>query len=81
MNIPTKQLKQVGDIICEPLMKIWNEEFIQNKKFPTKLKLADVTPIFKKLQNIFLENYRPVSVLPVVSKMFVEKLFTLPVWL
>ena len=70
MNIPTKQLKQVSDVVCEPLMAVWNEEVIQNKKFPDKLKLADISPIFKKLQKISVENYRPVSVLPVVSKVF-----------
>jgi hypothetical protein len=43
---------------------------ILNKKFPSKLKLADITPLFKKLENIFKENYRPVSLLPVVSKIF-----------
>ena len=37
------------------------------KKILTKLKLAD---IFKKLENIFVQNYIPVSVLPVVSKIF-----------
>ena len=31
MNIPTKQLKQVCDIVCGPLMEIWNEEVIRNK--------------------------------------------------
>ena len=34
------------------------------------LKLADISPIFKKLGSIFVKNYRPVSVLPVVSKLF-----------
>ena len=70
MNIPTKQLKQVCNVVCEPLMEIWNEEVIQNKNFPAKLKLADISPIYKKMQNILVENYRPVSVLPVVSKVF-----------
>ena len=51
-------------------MEIWNEEVIQNKKFPAKLKFADISPIFKKLESIFVKNYRPVSVLPVVSKLF-----------
>ena len=63
LNIPTKQLKQTIDIICEPLRNIWNEEVVQNKKFPTKLKFADITPIFKKLENILVDNYRPVSIL------------------
>ena len=32
--------------------------------------MADVTPIFKKKDKRFVENYRPVSVLPTVSKIF-----------
>ena len=70
MNIPTKQIKQVSDIVCKPLVEIWNEEIIKNKKFPRELKLADISPIFKKLQNSSVKNYRPVSVLPVVSKIY-----------
>jgi hypothetical protein len=70
MNIPTNRLKDVQDIIVEPLTVIWNEEIIENKKFPSKLKLADITPIFKKLDSILRENYRPVSILPVVSKIY-----------
>ena len=70
MNIPPKQLKEVIDIIAEPLRDIWNEEIIGKQKFPDKLKLADVSPIYKKLEAIFTNNYRPISVLPVVSKIF-----------
>ena len=34
------------------------------------LKLADVTPIFKKVDSSDVKNYRPISVLPVMSKVF-----------
>ena len=51
-------------------MNIWNKEIVQSKKFSRKLKLADISPIFKKLENILAENYRPVSILPSVSKVF-----------
>ena len=40
------------------------------KIFPENLKLADVSPIFKKKDKNFVENYRPVSVLPTVSEIF-----------
>ena len=40
----------------------------QKKGFSNDLKLADVTPVLKKEDALFLKNYRPVSVLPVVSK-------------
>ena len=55
MNIPVKLLKQVIDVISEPLMKIWNHEVILNKTFPTKLKLADISPIYKKMESIMLK--------------------------
>ena len=70
MNIPPKQLKEVMNIIDKPLQGIWNSEILVNKKFPSKLKLADISPIHKKLQTVLKSNYRPVSVLPVVSKIF-----------
>ena len=70
LNIPTKMLKEVKDEVAKPLAQIWNEEVIRNKKFPSKLKLADITPLFKKLETVLKENYRPVSLLPVVSKIF-----------
>ena len=70
MNITPKLLKETLEIIVEPLVNIWNDEVIHNKKFPSKLKCADLTPIFKKLDSTLKENYRPVSILPVVSKIF-----------
>ena len=69
-NISSEQLKKVIDIVSEPLMHIWNNEIVQNKIFPANLKLADISPIFKKLKNTLVDNYRPVSVLPTVSKIF-----------
>lgn len=41
--------------------------------FPDKLKLAKVVPIYKSDNKHFLENYRPISILSVFSKIF-EKL-------
>ena len=51
-------------------MKIWNNEIVRNKIFPKNLKVADITPIFKKEDSTLAKNYRPVSVLPVISKIF-----------
>ena len=33
-------------------------------------KLANVTPVFKKDARILKNNYRPVSILPILSKLF-----------
>ena len=55
--------------MCNPVLaNIWNEEILLNKNFPENLKLADVTPIFKKKDKTFAENYRPVNVLLTASK-------------
>ena len=40
--------KAVSDIFNHFLAEIWSNEIISKKIFPTKLKLADVTPVFKK---------------------------------
>ena len=69
-NIATRRLKDVSDICSPILANIWNEEILLNKIFPENLKLADVSPIFLKKDQTFVENYRPLSVLPTVSKIF-----------
>ena len=38
--------------------------------FPGRLKIAKVTPIFKKDNKMLICNYKPISVLPVISKVF-----------
>ena len=68
-NIPTKILKQNVDICCPVLYKLVVEAF-QTGVFPDELKLADITPTYKKEDPTNTKNYRPISVLPTVSKIF-----------
>ena len=49
------------------LINVWNIEIVNQHKFSDNLKLADVTPVFKKDDANLTKNYRPVSVLPIVS--------------
>ena len=42
----------------------------ENDKFPNCLKLANITPVFKYGPRTSKNNYRPVSILPVFSKIF-----------
>jgi len=69
-GIPTKSLKVASEECKGYLTNVWNEEIVAQCCFPDELKLADVTPIFKKNDPISAKNYRPVSVLPTVSKIF-----------
>ena len=41
---------------------------IENSKFPSKLKYAELCPLFKNTDNLLKENYRPVSILTAISK-------------
>ena len=43
--------------------------------FPNKLKLAKVVPIFKKDDDTKFSNYRPISILPTISKVFERIIF------
>ena len=70
MNIPPQQLKDAIGVIDKFIQGIWNNEILVNRKFPDKLKVADITPVHKKLSTVSKTNYRPVSVLAVVSKVF-----------
>ena len=55
-SIPFRRIKDVSDVCSPALANIWNEEILLNKNFPENLKLADVTPIFKKKGKTFVEN-------------------------
>ena len=66
-DIPAEMLKSTIDVHVSLLTKIINSS-IRNGCFPDELKAAEVTPIFKKNDDLDKENYRPVSVLPHVSK-------------
>ena len=43
---------------------------VDSPTFPAALKLAHITPIFKKGSKNLKVNYRPVSILPNISKIF-----------
>ena len=43
---------------------------IDTGTFPDALKRCDVTPVFKKAYHLIKENYRPVSILPCLSKVY-----------
>jgi len=62
-------IKSVSSAIVKPLLHILNLSF-QQGIVPTELKSAYITPLFKGGDPMIIKNYRPVSVLPVFSKIF-----------
>ena len=68
-NIPIKVFKENADLYTNIITKLVNNS-IQTCTFPDELKMADITPVFKKNEALNMENYRPVSLLPTVSKFF-----------
>ena len=61
-------MKNVKESVKTPLTHICNKSFISGL-FPFEMKIANVIPIFKSGDDMVFSNYRPVSVLPVFSKL------------
>ena len=68
-DIDMKVVKKIIDNICHPLSVVLNK-CLNNGVFPDKLKIARVIPVFKSGSQEVLSNYRPISVLPIFSKVF-----------
>ena len=68
-NIPIKILKLAVDQVAPILTTCFNS-IIKDCVFPDELKLADIIPIHKKNSSTNKENYRPISLLPTISKIF-----------
>ena len=73
-DIPTNILKECN-FTCFALADCINKSF-ENGTFPDCLKEANITPIFKKDDPLDKGNYRPVSILPLLSKVFEKLIYT-----
>ena len=58
-----------ADLIASPLRTIFNQSIISGV-FPGEWKLSKVIPLFKHGERTDLNNYRPISIVPVVAKVF-----------
>ena len=74
-DIPTKIIKENVDIFAEFLWKSIKSS-IKFSTFPSCLKSTDVTPIHKKVKKDKKHNYRPVSILPTLSKCLEKSMFS-----
>ena len=68
-DIPTKVIKANIDIFTPILLDEFNKSLALGI-FPSSMKLANITPVFKKDDRTDKCNYRPISILPNLSKVF-----------
>ena len=68
-GISSELLKLISNDIADSITLIINQS-LKSGIFPNQLKIVKVTPIYKKDDKKIITNYRPISVLPVVSKVF-----------
>ena len=73
-DIPTKIIKENCEIFAEFIESNFSYN-IEEAEFPDMLKMADIKPIYKKISRNEKGNYRPVSVLPNLSKVYERILF------
>ena len=66
-NISNKLLKQIKHIIVQPLTLIINQS-LTSGIYPDKFKISKITPLHKKDDRTVISNYRPISLLPTMSK-------------
>ena len=73
-NISVRLLKCAKYILAAPIAFLINYSF-KTGTFPRSLKIASVTPVLKVGDPLFTLNYRPISVLPMLSKIFERCMF------
>lgn len=71
-EVPTSIFKKLKNTISQAISDLFNDS-CREGSFPDNLKSARITPIHKNGDRKSVNNYRPISTLPLLSKIF-EKL-------
>ena len=67
--ISARLLRECAYLIADPMCSIFNQS-IRSGIFPQEWKCAKVIPLFKEGNHSDLNNYRPISIVPIVAKVF-----------
>ena len=73
-KISIRMLKICGNSLCRPLELIFNDCLV-NGIFPSVWKKGNIVPVHKKNDKQRLNNFRPISLLPICSKIFEKLIF------
>ena len=73
-NLSIRMLQLCGDSIIPPLTILF-QSAIEAGHFPDSWKKANVTPIHKKQSKNIVKNYRPISLLPILGKVFEKVIY------
>ena len=68
-TISARLLRECADLIADPMCSIFNQS-VRSGIFPQEWKCAKVIPLFKEGNHSDLNNYRPISIVPIVAKVF-----------
>ena len=68
-NLSARLLRDAACFVCKPLTYVFNLS-LETGIYPQALKIAKVTPIYKKGPKSNPKNYRPISILPIIGKGF-----------
>ena len=74
-DIPVKVIKKTSEIIS-PILALYFNYYMKAGIFPKELKIGNITPIYKKGNEQLLENYRPISTLPIFGKIFEKVIYS-----
>ena len=66
-KIPPAILKDMTPFLAPILTKLYNKA-IDEHNYPDALKFTKVIEIYKKKEKFLPENYRPISLLPIIAK-------------
>ena len=68
-GISNKLIKTAKNELIKPLTIIINQ-MLHTGIFPEPLKISKVVPLYKANDQMLLSNYRPIALLPSLSKIF-----------